>query len=135
MVLQCSGNGRGLFPNKPSGTAWKVGAAGCVVWSGVPVRTVIEALGGKLDGTSYMTSTGGEKIPEGLDPKSVMVERSVPAAAMTDALLAWELNGVPIPLAHGGPLRLIVPGYAGVNNIKYIKRLAFTAEQTDAAIQ
>lgn len=135
MVLQCSGNGRGLFPNKPSGTAWKVGAAGCVMWSGVPVRTVIEALGGKLDGTTYMTSTGGEKLPEGLDPKSVMVERSVPAAAMADALLAWEMNGIPIPLAHGGPLRLIVPGYAGVNNIKYIKRLAFTVEQTDAAIQ
>lgn len=135
MVLQCSGNGRGLFPSKPSGTGWKVGAAGCVVWSGVPVRTVIEALGGKLDGMAYMTSTGGEKLPEGLDPKSVMVERSVPAAAMADALLAWELNGVPIPLGHGGPLRLIVPGYAGVNNIKYVKRLAFTAEQTDAAIQ
>ena len=48
---------------------------------------------------------------------------------MDDALLAWEMNGVPISLAHGGPLRLIVPGYTGVNNIKYVKRLAFTAEQ------
>ena len=43
-------------------------------------------------------------------------------AAMADALLAWEMNGVPISLAHGGPLRLIVPGYTGVNNIKYIKK-------------
>jgi sulfite dehydrogenase len=51
-----------------------------------------------------------------------------------DALLAWEMNGVPIPLAHGGPLRLIVPGYTGVNNIKYIKRLAFTAQESDAKI-
>ena len=40
MVLQCSGNGRGFFPHKPSGTPWKVGAAGCVVWSGVPVRAL-----------------------------------------------------------------------------------------------
>lgn len=135
MVLQCSGNGRGLFPNKTSGTGWVVGAAGCVVWSGVPVRAVVEALGGMIDGMPYMTGTGGEKIPEGIDPKSVMVERSVPVSAMTDALLAWEMNGAPIPLAHGGPLRLIVPGYTGVNNVKYIKRLAFTAEQTDAAIQ
>ncbi|MBC7502813.1 MAG: sulfite oxidase [Herminiimonas sp.] len=135
MVLQCSGNGRGLFPNKASGTGWAVGAAGCVVWSGVPVRAVVEALGGMIDGMPYMTGTGGEKIPEGIDPKSVMVERSVPVKAMADALLAWEMNGAPIPLAHGGPLRLIVPGYTGVNNVKYIKRLAFTAEQTDAAIQ
>lgn len=134
-VLQCSGNGRGLFPNKPSGTPWQVGAAGCAIWSGVPVRSLVDMLGGQLDGLGYMTGTGGEKLPAGIDPKAVMVERSVPAAAMADALLAWEMNGMPIPLAHGGPLRLIVPGYSGVNNIKYIKRLAFTAEQTDAAIQ
>lgn len=135
MVLQCSGNGRGYFPSKPSGTPWQVGAAGCVIWSGVPVRAVVEALGGMVDGTAYMTGTGGEKLPEEIDPKSVIVERSVPKGAMQDALLAWEMNGAPIPHAHGGPLRLIVPGYTGVNNIKYIKRLAFTVEQTDAAIQ
>ena len=134
MVLQCSGNGRGFFPNKPSGTPWKVGAAGCVVWSGVPVRAVVEALGGMAEGMRYMTGTGGEKLPEGLDPKTIIVERSVPAKAMADALLAWEMNGASISLAHGGPLRLIVPGYTGVNNIKYIKRLAFTAAETDARI-
>jgi len=134
MVLQCSGNGRGFFPSKPSGTPWTVGAAGCVVWSGVPVRAVAEALGGMDGGMRFMTGTGGEKLPEGLDPKSIIVERSVPASAMTDALLAWEMNGAAIPLAHGGPLRLIVPGYTGVNNIKYIKRLAFTTEETDAKI-
>lgn len=133
-VLQCSGNGRGFFPSKPSGTPWKVGAAGCVMWSGVPVRKVVEALGGIDKGMRFMTGTGGEKLPEGVDPKSVVVERSVPAEVMADALLAWEINGTPLPLAHGGPLRLIVPGFFGVNNIKYIKRLAFTAQETDAAI-
>jgi DMSO/TMAO reductase YedYZ molybdopterin-dependent catalytic subunit len=65
----------------------------------------------------------------------VMVERSVPLKAMQDALLAWEMNGEPVPHAHGGPLRLVVPGYSGVNNIKYVKRLAFTQVETDAAIQ
>ena len=134
MVLQCSGNGRGFFPSKPSGTPWTVGAAGCVVWSGVPVRAVVEALGGVADGMKYMTSTGGEVLPAGLDPKSVMVERSVPAATLQEALLAWELNGEPIPLAHGGPLRLVVPGFTGVNNIKYVKQVAFTAQESDARI-
>jgi sulfite dehydrogenase len=134
MVLQCSGNGRGFFPNKPSGTPWTVGAAGCVAWSGVPVRAVAAALGGPTAGAAYLTGTGGEELPEGLDPLSVMVERSVPVSAMEDAMLAWEMNGAPIPLAHGGPLRLIVPGYTGVNNIKYIKRLAFTAKESEARI-
>ena len=134
MVLQCSGNGRAFFPSKPSGTPWTVGAAGCVVWSGVPVRDVVKALGGVADDMLYMTGTGGEVLPAGIDPKSVMVERSVPLAAMGDALLAWEMNGEPIPLAHGGPLRLIVPGFTGVNSIKYIKQLAFTAKESDARI-
>ncbi len=133
-VLQCSGNGRGFFPHKPSGTQWKVGAAGCVLWSGVPVRAVVEALGGVSKGAVYMTGTGGEKLPAGVDPKSVLVERSVPLDAMGDALLAWELNGAPLPLAHGGPLRLVVPGYQGVNNVKYVKRLAFTTTESDARI-
>ena len=98
------------------------------------MRAVVDALGGVSAGMSYMTGTGGEKLPDGIDPKTIIVERSVPTAAMEDALLAWELNGEPIPLAHGGPLRLIVPGYTGVNNIKYIKELAFTAKESDAKI-
>lgn len=135
MVLQCSGNGRAWFPHGPSGTQWTVGAAGCVVFTGVPVKALVEALGGVADGMVYMTSTGGEVIPEGIDPKTVMIERSVPLAALGEAILAWELNGEPLPLAHGGPLRMIVPGYMGVNNIKYVKQLAFTKDQSPAKIQ
>jgi sulfite dehydrogenase len=106
-----------------------------VVWSGVPVREVVKALGGVAEGMIYMTGTGGEVLPAGLDPKSVLVERSVPLTAMVeDALLAWEMNGEPVPLAHGGPLRLILPGYTGVNNIKYIKQLALTVKESEAHI-
>jgi DMSO/TMAO reductase YedYZ molybdopterin-dependent catalytic subunit len=81
------------------------------------VKALIEACGGVADGMAFMTGTGGEKLPEGVDPKSLIVERSMPLKAFEDAILAWELNGSPLPLAHGGPLRLIVPGYTGVNNI------------------
>jgi len=133
-VLQCSGNGRGYFPSKPSGTPWTVGAAGCVLWSGVPLRYVVEALGGVAPGMVFLTGTGGEKLPENVDPLSVMVERSVPVKALADAMLAWEMNGAPLSLAHGGPLRLVVPGYNGVNNIKYVKRVAFTPVESQAKI-
>ena len=54
---------------------------------------------------------------------------------MERAILAWELNGEALPLAHGGPVRMIIPGYYGVNNVKYVKRVAFTADESGANIQ
>lgn len=135
MVLQCSGNGRGFFGHKPSGTQWTTGAAGCVMFTGVPVKDVVRALGGAEDGVKFLTGTGGEAVPAGIDPNLAVVERSVPLDAMEDALLAWEINGETLPLAHGGPLRLVVPGYTGVNSIKYVKQLALTKEMSPARIQ
>jgi sulfite oxidase len=134
-VLQCSGNGRGFFAHKASGSPWQVGAAGNVFWSGVPLPAVVSAMGGVAPGAKFITGTGGESLPAGIDPKTVIVERSVPLSALNEAILAWELNGAPIPLAHGGPLRLVIPGYFGVNNVKYLKKLAFTDKQTDVNIQ
>ena len=135
-VLQCSGNGRQFFEHGPSGSQWGTGAAGCVVWSGVKLSDVIDTLGGVKDGHMFLTSTGGDPIPEGIDPLSVMVERSIPIEkALEDVMLAWEMNGTPLSIEHGGPLRLVVPGYFGCNQIKYIKQIAFTSEQTKAKIQ
>ncbi|GEP05263.1 sulfite oxidase [Methylobacterium oxalidis] len=140
-VLQCSGNGRKYFQDKLtggqkiSGTPWTVGAAGCVIWSGVPLKAVVEALGGADGRARFITGTGGEELPAGLKPKDVIVERSVPIANLDTVILAWEMNGKPISLAHGGPLRMIVPGYSGVNNIKYVKTVALTEQETDAKIQ
>jgi DMSO/TMAO reductase YedYZ molybdopterin-dependent catalytic subunit len=135
MVLQCSGNGRGFFSHKASGAPWLVGAAGNVFWSGVPLRDVVASMGGVADGRKFITGTGGEELPKGVDPKTVIVERSVPVAALEDAILAWEVNGKPISLAHGGPLRIIIPGYTGVNNVKYVKKVAFTEAESGARIQ
>ncbi|GLQ55486.1 sulfite oxidase [Devosia nitrariae] len=134
-VLQCSGNGRGLFDHEASGSPWLTGAAGCVVWSGVPLRAVVDALGGVAEGARFVTNTGGEVIPEGIDANEVLVERSVPIENVDTIILAWEMNGEPVPLAHGGPLRVIVPGYYGVNNVKYVKRIAFTEAESEADIQ
>lgn len=134
-VLQCSGNGRGFYDHETSGSQWLTGAAGCVLWSGVPLRKVVEELGGRAEGGEFMTSTGGEQLPEGVEKKDIVIERSVPAEAMENAILAWEMNGDEMPLAHGGPLRMIVPGYYGINNVKYVKRVAFTEQETDASIQ
>ena len=135
-VLQCSGNGRKYYEHDPSGSRWGVGAAGCVIWSGAPLRAVVDHLGGVEPGMHYLTTTGGEPLPEGVERDQVVVERSIPIEkALDDCLLAWEMNGEPIPRSHGGPLRLIVPGYFGCNQIKFVKWLAFTREQGSAKIQ
>lgn len=55
--------------------------------------------------------------------------------ALKTAIVAWEINGEPLPLAHGGPLRLVIPGYYGVNNVKYLKLLGFTEKESKANIQ
>ena len=134
-VLQCSGNGRAFFEHEASGSQWGVGAAGCVIWSGVPVRAVAEAFGGVSRGARFVTGTGGEELPEGISPDDVVVERSIPLEkGLEDAFLAWEMNGEPLPLVHGGPLRLIVPGYFGINQVKFLRTLAFTPEESSAAI-
>ncbi len=138
-VLQCSGNGRAFFSHHPAGTPWGVGAAGCVVWTGVRVRDVVAALGGAVSNAAFCTATGGEQtppLPQGVDALEFMVERSIPLKkALSDALLAWEMNGEPLPLTHGGPLRFVVPGYFGVNSVKYVRRLACTVQQSRARIQ
>jgi sulfite dehydrogenase len=59
----------------------------------------------------------------------------VPIDMLEEILLAWDLNGSPVSLAHGGPIRMIVPGYTGVNSVKYVKRVALTSSESDARIQ
>ena len=135
-VLQCSGNGRDFFPHDPSGSQWGVGAAGCVLWTGVTVADIFEQFGGVEPDFSYLTATGGEELPEGVNQDAVVVERSVPIEkGLKDCLLVWEMNGAPLPAIHGGPVRLIVPGYFGVNNVKWVRRLAATADESGAKIQ
>lgn len=135
-VLQCSGNGRAFFPHKPSGSPWGVGAAGCALWTGVSVADVFELFGGVKERLTFLTTTGGETIPEGIDFNQVAVQRSVLLEkGLKDCMLVWEMNGAPLSLAHGGPLRLIVPGYYGVNNVKWVKKLAATSQESDAKIQ
>ena len=128
-ILQCSGNGRGFFDHKPRGSQWETGAAACLIWTGCPVTAIIKDCGGIAKGAKFMTSTGGD-MPKILDPKKALVERSVPLKAHKDSFVAWEVNGVDIPNSHGGPLRMITPGYFGINNVKNIEKLSFTEKES-----
>lgn len=130
-VLQCSGNGRAYFPDKSPGAPWAVGAAGLAFWAGVPVSVLAERFGGPAPETRFLTISGAERDTA----DKARVERSIPIAkGMQDALLALEMNGEPLRPAHGAPVRLVVPGYYGINWVKYPRRLAFTTAESDAPI-
>ena len=84
------------------------------------------------DGTSYLTALGADG--KAGDPERV--ERSVPLrVGLERGLLALGLNGELLSRSHGGPVRLVIPGYFAVNSVKWVVRLALTADESDASIQ
>jgi DMSO/TMAO reductase YedYZ molybdopterin-dependent catalytic subunit len=133
VVMECAGNARrALGTEFPGETPWGVGAAACVEWTGVALATL--ATGPAA--ARWCTATGADAHGRAPDPPERRVERSVPAhKALADGLLAWQLNGRPIPLVHGGPLRFVVPGYFAVNSVKFVRRIAFSDAESDADIQ
>ncbi len=123
-VMQCAGNGRAFYRNAADieGSAWRRGGALNAVFGGVPLR---QLLGGRapLPDARYLTATGHDG--------GCGYEKSVPLAdALASALLVDRLNGEPLCGAHGGPLRLLMPGYFGTVNVKWLRRLHFTPEET-----
>jgi DMSO/TMAO reductase YedYZ molybdopterin-dependent catalytic subunit len=126
-TLECAGNGRaGLDPPVP-GVQWACGAVSNAVWSGVPVRHVLETVG--LDRSAVeIVFEGADRGLVHASPKpcgKVPFARSLPLeAALSDGpILAYEMNGEPLPTAHGAPVRLIVPGWYAVASVKWLVRM------------
>ncbi len=122
-VLECAGNGRSEFFPPAKGNQWSTGAVGCVEWTGVRLKDVLAAVGVKKDAV-YVGYEGADVHLSG-DPKKRPISRGVPIAkAMEEeCLIAWSMNGAPIPALHGHPLRLVVPGYPGSCSGKWLTRL------------
>lgn len=123
LVLECGGNGRAGFSPQTSGNQWTDGGVGCVEWTGVRLRDVLEAAGLKKDAV-YIGYYGRDVHLSG-DPDKVVISRGVPIAkALEDeTLLAWKMNGQDIPLIHGFPLRLVVGGFPGSVCGKWLHRV------------
>ncbi len=114
--LECSGNGRAAFRDpKPDLSAQRViGLMSNTEWTGVPLHALLEECGIKGDATWMLA--------EGCD--ACMLTRSIPVAkAMDDALLVWAQNGEPLRPEQGSPLRLLLPGWEGNANVKWLRRL------------
>src|SRR5262249_39595013 len=115
-VNQCSGNSRGLFEPHMPGAQWGNGAIGNARWTGVPLSELLDRAGvkaGAVDVTFAGLDRGGfSTVPDFV--KSLEIRR----ARAPEILVAYEMNGQPLPLLNGFPARLIVPGWYGTYWVK-----------------
>ncbi|SFC88908.1 Tat (twin-arginine translocation) pathway signal sequence [Bosea sp. CRIB-10] len=124
MVLECGGNGRSFFQPQARGNQWTNGGAGCAEWTGVPLADVLQSAG--LKSTAVHTGNYGADQHLSGDATKDAISRGVPIAAALEphALLVWGMNGQPLPAIHGGPLRVIIPGFPASVSHKWLKRIA-----------
>jgi DMSO/TMAO reductase YedYZ molybdopterin-dependent catalytic subunit len=127
VTFECAGNGRALLDPRPVSQPWLLEAVGTGSWTGTPLAPLL-AEAGVADGAVELLFTGLDRGVEGGIEQTF--QRSLPLAdAMwDDVLLAWGLNGGPLPPQHGFPLRLIVPGWYGMTNVKWLSRITVLAE-------
>ncbi len=122
--IECAGNGRSFFEaaygKKAQGTQWKHGAIGVAEWTGVPLSEILDRAGLKRSARDVM--------PEGLDELRVRRPMSVTKALAEDTILAYAMNGEPLPPDHGFPVRVLMPGWIGVANIKWVGRIEVSEE-------
>ena len=123
LVLECAGNGRAAFQPGASGNQWWLGAVGCARYAGVRLRDVLEAAG-VLDTAVYVAYYGEDPHLSG-NPEDVPISRGVPLSKAMDesTLLAWEMNGEPLPPHHGFPLRVVASGFPASASGKWLRRL------------
>eukprot|EP00814_Leptocylindrus_danicus_P001124 CAMPEP_0116011782 /NCGR_PEP_ID=MMETSP0321-20121206/4759_1 /TAXON_ID=163516 /ORGANISM="Leptocylindrus danicus var. danicus, Strain B650" /LENGTH=526 /DNA_ID=CAMNT_0003481053 /DNA_START=150 /DNA_END=1733 /DNA_ORIENTATION=+ len=134
-TLQCSGNRRGGYneSKRTSGTSWYQGAISTAEWGGVRLRDVLLACGMKEEQAMKLNL---EHVRfQSIDGLKASVDLEKAMSLRGDALLAYEMNGEPLPRDHGFPLRTIVPGYVGVRNVKWLDSIQLAPSEAEGAWQ
>src|SRR5687768_11067462 len=130
VTLECAGNGRIVLEPRWQTQPWEYGAVGTAEWTGAPLRHLLER---------------AEIAPDAVDVAFLGADRGfdagrehdygrslVPALALDDdVLVAWAMNGAPLPPQHGFPLRLVVPGWYGMASVKWLRRIDVLAQPFD----
>ncbi len=117
-TLECSGNSRSLLKDKASGNPWTIGGVGNAIWGGIWLKNLLKKAGLK-DNARHVSFEGFDKP---LGSAGIKFIRSIPIEKAVDStLLAYEMNGQPLPLEHGYPLRALALGWTGANCVKWLK--------------
>jgi sulfite oxidase len=124
-TLQCAGNRRaGLLAIRdiPGEAPWGPGATGTAAWGGVALADVL-AVAEPLAEATHVGFEGADLCPEAKPPQRFGGSVPLDKACRPEVLLAWSMNGEPLPPVHGAPLRVVVPGYIGARSVKWLERV------------
>jgi DMSO/TMAO reductase YedYZ molybdopterin-dependent catalytic subunit len=127
-TLECAGNGRAFFEPPVAGIQWGRGAVGTARWTGVRFIDLLRQAGIRR-GATHVWMSGGDR-PMGAQPAFV---RQLPIAKALDldTLVAYLMNGEPLPLLHGSPFRAVVPGWEGAYSVKWLNRVTAATKEHD----
>ena len=134
VAMECGGNGRAHLSPRPLSAPWHEEAIGCAEWTGTPLGPILEEAG-VLDDAVEILFSGHDR---GIDAGSEHAfERSLPVeeALRDGVLLAYAMNGRPLPPQHGFPLRLVVPDWYGMASVKWLKEITAIARPFEGVQQ
>jgi DMSO/TMAO reductase YedYZ molybdopterin-dependent catalytic subunit/rhodanese-related sulfurtransferase/glyoxylase-like metal-dependent hydrolase (beta-lactamase superfamily II) len=135
-TLECAGNGRSMFDPPVPGEQWHLGAVSTAEWTGVPLGEVLDRAGA-ASGACEVVFRGADSGVADPSLPAIYFERglSLDDARNSEALLAYAMNGEPLPVQHGYPLRLIVPGWYAVASVKWLTEIELTNASLEAFFQ
>jgi DMSO/TMAO reductase YedYZ molybdopterin-dependent catalytic subunit len=135
-TLECAGNGRSSFDPPTAGEQWQLGAVSTAEWTGVPLVEVLDRACVQPTGRAIVLRGADNGNVEGSsDPVRFERGLSLEDARDSGALLAYAMNGEPLPLQHGYPLRVIVPGWYAVTSVKWLTNIDVTDAAFDGFFQ
>lgn len=127
VTMECAGNGRVGMSPRPVSQPWMSEAVGTALWTGTPLRGVLEEVGIEDEGLEVVFTGGDHGVDGGIEQDYA---RGLPLqeCLRDEVLLAYEVNGQPLPPQHGFPLRLVVPGRYGMASVKWLRSIEVVAE-------
>jgi sulfane dehydrogenase subunit SoxC len=130
VTLECAGNGRAQLLPRPVSQPWLTEAVGTAQWSGTPLSSLLREAGIADGAVDVVFTAADHGIERGFEQD---YQRALPLAEAMgeEVMLAYEMNGAPLPPQHGAPLRLIVPGWYGMAHVKWLRRITVVREKFD----
>jgi sulfite dehydrogenase len=129
-VNECSGNGRGFSSPRVAGGQLGEGMMGNALWRGVTVKALLERAGVKA--SAHAVEFNGADKPQMASVADFVKGLGIDHARNGEVMIAYEMNGAPLPLLNGYPLRLIVPGYYGTYWVKHLTDLTVLEQESQS---